>query len=172
MVKTKHGIRYSPRPIADYAPVVDGQPTGVMQFYDDERNVATWNLLWLSVPEVDGYLTAPPEGFKEVTRSLPSLRMGLVLRAFIMDDKELFGSPPLAEMLRQLPPLEFMRQLRSRPYQDLCLYDAFGEEWMATMLKRAQLSEGGVDKPISESNVVQLRRVSLSSGSKGLTKGD
>lgn len=167
MISTEEGICYSPYPRSAYMRETDGVPWGITSFFDRPEDLQMWNIMWLSLPSLDDYLAEPPDraNWDAISKGLDTFLMGMLLRALYDDeDRGDFGDPPIREMLK-LPPLEFMRQLRKRPYRTLSAYIEYGEVWMNTMQKRAQLSEEASGKPISfpekgekVSNVVSLRR--------------
>jgi hypothetical protein len=95
-----------------------------------------WNLAWLSFPALDLYIeTSTP--LIEIIGSIDSELFGLVVGAADMHSDDLF--PGLNSALKQHP-RNFAAKVLNGPWEAFDVYDLLGEEWVATMRKRALMA--------------------------------
>lgn len=134
--------RYSPRPQTDYLGVrEDGTVYGPARVCQESGLEAAWNLVWLSLPDVDAFLERP----QDETRLAQRLPDGLV-RRLIVSTLALSRATEgrivyrFAEAMRAYPnPLDFVDYVRRHPRLGLLpWYREFGDVWLATLSERAK----------------------------------
>lgn len=139
--------RYSPRPQADYLGVrADGSFYGPAQVCRDSGIEAAWNLVWLSLPQVDAFLEQP----QDETRLAAWVPDGLV-RRLIVSTLALSRATEgrivyrFAEAMRAYPnPLDFVDYVQRHPRLGLLpWYREFGDAWLATLTTRAKFAVYG-----------------------------
>lgn len=139
--------RYSPRPQTDYLGVrADGTVYGPARVCQESGLEAAWNLVWLSLPDVDAFLERPQDEARLVQR-LPD---GLV-RRLIVSTLALSRATEgrivyrFAEAMRAYPnPLDFVDYVHRHPRLGLLpWYREFGDAWLATLTARAKFAVYG-----------------------------
>jgi hypothetical protein len=108
---------------------------------------AIWNLYWLSEPQLDAL---PGAGMRWINRFRPQAGG---LAAVIRDVNQ---DPLLARKLRE-PPGQFLSWFET---EDATIFDshvAFGDDWPATVVKRAHLAILNTEgRKVVSGNVVQV----------------
>lgn len=139
MIELDERICYSPHPPEAYS------RKGVGHGLWCENRLKEWNLLWLSFPDVDGWLNPNAKVFDLIDRINPT-HWGSVASIGVGTWDEVF--PGLSAALRK-PPREFLHLLLGGPYQRLGPYHMMGSSWIDTVRARIEESQPTLDKVTS-----------------------
>lgn len=96
-------------------------------------DIPKWNLVWLSVPQLDLYLENL--SLETIMASIDHEYVGTVAACVHPDVSHIF--PTLREILSR-PCDEFMSSFLKGPWAQLPAYEAYGMTWIDTMRERAQ----------------------------------
>lgn len=139
--------RYSPRPQDDYLGVrEDGTHYGPAAVCRASGIEAAWNLVWLSLPEVDAFLERPQDE-TDLTARAPEGRARRLIASTLALSRATDGRIVyrFAEAMRAYPdPLDFVDYVERHPRLGLLpWYREFGDAWLATLRARARVSVYG-----------------------------
>ena len=119
--------RYSPLPIEDYYVNMVGM-TSVATIAKLDLSEAIWNMVWLSMPQLDN-LPGSGKDWHKVFTTTPGLQAALVTDVY--EDEVLYR-----KLL--MPPHRFLEWWKR---EDHTIYDAYeigGKEWAVTVTQRAE----------------------------------
>jgi len=146
MMITIHGqLCYSPQPPEAYAHLENGIGNWV------NGDIQTWNLIYLSAPEVDLYLEGIPVHLLPMYEEGRGRYIGDVMAC----TNPLCDSHVTTRELLKLRPTEFVKGLVKTAFQILPAYARHGMPWIETIRSRAAALEvPGVSIEAVQGNVV------------------
>lgn len=129
-------ICYSPEPPEAYT------RSGLGHGLWPKGDIAMWNMMWLSFPELDGYLNENLT-LKHMMDSIDTRKVGMVMSITepILEHK-LIG---LRDSLKKMPQ-HFLVFADTFPWERMYVYKDLGEEWVTMMRRRANLANSEVLK--------------------------
>lgn len=117
------GICYSPKPPKDYLPY----DITYVFFAKHITDMAPWNMMWLTQPSLDQALSLDLDKNKwhhwlPIIESMDATLTGKMAATFILDDADTPYGMSLRHYLT-LPPLDFLKRLKLRPWWDMPLFE-------------------------------------------------
>ena len=125
----QHIQRYSPYAQQFYSRNGDGP--GIWFQHD----IATWNLVWLSVPQLDLYHN-PLLDQQSIMATIDTWYMGVVVASLEPEVSEC-TYPHLRDILTYTPRESFMSTFLRGRWMDIPAYHDYGMKWIETMRSRA-----------------------------------
>lgn len=146
MIPTSSGLIYSPKHYSLYTR--DGDGVGVWVGGD----VAKWNIVWLSVPSVDQYLT--PLAHLEIAAGLDCRLIGSVMALARQEMSPVM--PGLRSALLE-DPNGLLNLIDRLPMKDTYAWGIGGQAWLDTLRQRIRFLTGESDVPSKD--VAKAERV-------------
>lgn len=135
-------LRYSPRPLEDYACRIRDFSCGPAASMLLKRSTAVWNLAWLGFDY--------EANFEHPFHKDPAYNVRVyhssnyVMAARAVDISALAPDEVKVAGMLRYPAEEFVDWLLStETHRRLPLYEAYGDEWVATIQQRAKRAQGG-----------------------------